>query len=213
MNKGSSDGPAKCNGILERSSGSCLGADEEAGDVVVATRLVGGCDQSRAQLIERRASQQERFDKGSDSSRVRPSEQSRKRSPGSASNSKTSGVTTFLRTQGAGDDVAQRRALRFRLAHAPQADLFLNQRVVDGDLLKVRVTEAVAAAVTDVEQPRAAFLDEKGHKGGSHAAQLLAALGAGEDGLIGGGDGLFCISGERIGSCALGEQPHDFVNG
>ena len=69
-----------------------------------------------------------------ESSRVRPSEQSRKRSPGSASSAKMSGVTWLC--------VPRARVMTLRsgdakppVGHAAQPHLLFHQRVVKGELL------------------------------------------------------------------------------
>ena len=100
------------------------------------------------------------------------------------------GSDAALRAQSARDDVAQRGAQRFQPAHLAHPDLFLDQRVIESDLLQVgvgvRIAQAVAAAVAHVDHPRVALVDQKRHQRGAHAIELWAALRARENGLIGG---------------------------
>src|ERR1700728_4856380 len=190
-----------------------VGANEEAGNVVVAAGLVGGGDKARAELLKGKIEAQQRLE-------VRIGELARQ-----AVGAKQEEVSRLsfqledigrdgvLRAQSAGNDVAQRGAQGFHTVHAAHADLLFDQRVVDGDLLEARVAKAVTAAVADVEDPCVALVDEQSHQGSAHAAEVLASLGAGEDGLIGSVDGQLGIIGQRIFRGAAGEQPHHFVDG
>ena len=54
-----------------------------------------------------------------------------------------------------------------------------------------QIAQQVAAAVADVEDQHAAAFGHQAHQRGAHAAELGVGLSAGENGLIGGTDGLF----------------------
>ena len=110
---------------------------------------------------------------------------------------KNIGSNTALSAQSPGDDVSERRAQGICGGHAAHPDPFLNQRMVPRDLLQAAVAQPVTAAVADVEHPDAALLRHQAHQGGAHAVELHIALGAGEDGLVGGADGLFGRLGQR----------------
>jgi len=90
-----------------------------------------------------------------------------------------------LRAQCASNDVSERRANRLCGSHAALANLFVDQGVVQSELLQMAIAQPVAAAVANIEHPCAAPLGHQRHHGGAHAAQPEVAPGAGEDGFIG----------------------------
>jgi hypothetical protein len=95
---------AKSNYLLLRR------AHQQAGDVVVAAGLVGGIHQAGSKAAPKlKSSASSDSISASGSSRVRPSEHSRKRSPGSASKLKDIRRHAALCAQRAGNHVLERR--------------------------------------------------------------------------------------------------------
>ena len=86
--------------------------------------------------------------------------------------------------------------------------------MVQGDLLQDARAQPVASAVAHIEHQHAAFLGDEAHQGGAHAAELVIALGAGVDGLVGRANGLFgCLLQGRRSPGAAGQQAQGFIHG
>ena len=66
--------------------------------------------------------------------------------------------------------ISERRAESFGRRHAAHADLLIDQRMILGDLLQMSGPHAIAATISDVENPNAALLHHQGHQSSAHAA-------------------------------------------
>ncbi len=108
-----------------------FGADQQAGDVVVAAGLVGCGDQPRAQLVEGNIDAQDGLDEriGELAGEAVGAEQ--KQVAGFGFKLEDVGSDAALRAQSARDDVAQRGTQRFSLAHLAHPDLLLDQGMIE----------------------------------------------------------------------------------
>ena len=120
-----------------------------------------------------------------------------------------------LRAEGARDHVAEGRAPRFGRGHAAHAHLLLDQRVVVRELLEPVFAQAVAAAVSDVDDPDAALFHHQADQGGAHPTQFRISERPAEDGAVALADGplsKFRHCG-RIASGRALELRHHLVHG
>ena len=157
-------------------------ADLEADDrdVVLAAALVRGVDERLRRRVEvaRFCSTIVEDLRRRRPSSVRPSEQSRKRSPGRASTVKVSTSTS--------GSVPSARVITERCGwtsassgeSSPAADELGDERVVVGQLLELAVADAVGARVADMADRDAVVLDERGGHRRAHARAAASSLAA-----------------------------------
>lgn len=196
---------------IERES---VHADDQAGDVVVATGFVGCLDEAgteaveffvgffagsfvgRARSVDRRGSGiQDGLDLFVGELAREPVGTEQEEIAGLDFDFDEVGSNADLGAEGAGDDVAQRRTGSFGARHAAHAHLLFDQRMILGAKLDAAIAQPVAAAVPDVENPDAPILfrqpGEQADQGGTHPAEANIALSAGVNGVIGCDYGLF----------------------
>jgi len=192
-------------------------ADDQAGDVVVAAGFVGCLDEAGAELIERGGvgAGDGGVEKALDSFVGELS--------GEAVGAEQEEVARLdfgfedigghavLGAEGAGDDVAQRRARGLGAGHAAEANLFLNEGVILGAELDASFAKKIATAVADVEYPNARLsigisgqACQNSDQGSAHAAEPQVALRAGVNGLVGGDDGIFSNLRNAAGGAVAG---------
>ena len=140
---------------LARRRGGVFEAEGERGDVVAPAGAVGLVDQRphrRAPSSRRRRAAAAIC--SSSTIVVRPSEQSRKTSPGAGGNGLHVDLDLGLGAERAGDDRALRVVLGLGVGELALAAHLLDQRVVAGEPLELAAAQAVGAAVADVADRR-----------------------------------------------------------
>jgi len=164
-------------------------ADEDAGDIIATTRVVGGGNQVLADFIKvMRVAQHVRDAGVGEFAGKTVAAEQKQITRGDFECADFRGYGT-LRADRPGDDVTQWGAVSFLAGELAELDLFVNQGVVVGELFENAVAIAIAAAVPDVGDPDFLLLGEEGDESGTHSVEAGIVGGLREDEMIGVSDG------------------------
>jgi hypothetical protein len=117
------------------------------------------------------------------------------------------GLHAVVGAEGTDDHVLHFGLLGFFHGHETAADLLHHKGVVVGELDDIFVADEVDAAVADIGDGEEIAIDGDGHDGGTHAGMIRIARAGFVDGLISGLNG--AGEGDRAGGEALEAVPAD----